>query len=190
MVRTVSVTGAASLFLVLCSLICVIPAFAAAKIFNLQQAVEFCLENNGNLKALKEEKGVREAGKIKAGLYPNPTLEMDGTTGGLSGSPSENRLSVGITQEFLTMGKRGKRLSVAEKEIEGFGRQIDNAGRLLNEEVKATFYDLLLAEKRVELAERSIALNNQLLDVTKQRLESGDIPELEMNLARVEAAQE
>ncbi|WP_298433509.1 TolC family protein [Geobacter sp.] len=150
--------------------------------------MEFALQNNGDLKALREERGVREAGKIRAGLYPNPVLDLDGTTGELSGSSSENRLSIGISQEFLTMGKRGKRQLVAEKELEGFDRQIDNSGRLLKEEVKTTFYDLLLAEKRVELAERSIALNNQLLEVTKQRLAAGDIPELEVNLARVEVA--
>ena len=189
MLRTVSVTGTVSLFLACCSLTGATSAASAAdKNFSVQQAVEYSLQNNGDLKALREEKGVLEAGKIRADLYPNPVLEMDGTTGEFSGSPSENRISVGISQEFLTMGKRGKRLRVAEKELEGFDRQFDNSGRLLVEEVKATFYDLLLAEKKVKLAERSIALNNQLLEVTKQRLEAGDIPELEVNLARVEVA--
>lgn len=188
MVRTVSVTGAVSLFLTICSLTAVIPALAGEKNFTLQQAVEFSQQNNGDLKALREEKGIREAGKIKAGLYPNPVLDLDGTTGELSGSPSENSISLGISQEFLIMGKRGKRLQVADKEIESFDRQVDNSGRLLVEEVKTTFYDLLLAEKKVELVERSIALNNQLLEVTKQRLEAGDIPELEVNLAQVEVA--
>ena len=188
MVRTISVTGAVFLFLAVCSLSGESSALAEEKSFTLQQAVEFTQQNNGELKALREEKGIRESGKIKAGLYPNPVLDLDGTTGELSGSPSENRISVGISQEFLTMGKRGKRLRVADKEIESFDRQIDNSGRLLVEEVKTTFYDLLLAGKRVVLAERSIALNNQLLEITKQRLEAGDIPELEVNLARVEVA--
>ena len=186
--RPVYITGAVCLFLALCSLIAVIPAFAAGKSFDLRQAVEFSLRNNGDLNAFREEKGVREAGKIKAGLYPNPVLELDGSTGELTGSRFENSMSVGISQEFLTMGKRGKRLQVAEKELEGFDRQVDNSGRLLAEEVKIVFYDLLLAEKRVELTERSIDLNKQLLEVTKQRLEAGDIPELEVNLARVEVA--
>ncbi|ABQ27519.1 TolC family protein [Geotalea uraniireducens] len=188
MVRTISVTGAVLLLQAVCSLSGESSALAGEKNFTLQQAVEFAQQNNGELKALREEKGIREAGKIKAGLYPNPVLDLDGTTGELSGSPSENLISVGISQEFLTMGKRGKRLAVADKEIESFDRQVDNSGRLLVEEVKTTFYDLLLAGKRVELAERSIALNNQLLEVTKQRLEAGDIPELEVNLARVEVA--
>jgi len=186
--RTVSVTGAAFLFLALCSFSGETPASAAERDLTLQQAIEFTRQNNGELKALREEKGIREAGKVKAGLYPNPTLDLDAATGEISGSPSENRVSIGISQEFLTMGKRAKRLRVAEKEIESFDKQVDNSSRLLVDEVKILFYDLLLAQKRVELAERSVALEKELLEVTRQRLEAGDIPELEMNLARVEVA--
>lgn len=188
MVRIVSVMETVFLFLTVCIVAGGIPAFADEKVFNLEQAVVFSLHNNGDLKALREEKGVREAGKIKAGLYPNPLLGLDGTTGNLSGSPYENRISVGISQEFLTMGKRGKRLQVAEKELEGFNRQIENSSRLLTEDIKTAFYNLFLAEKRMELAERSITLTKQLLAITKQQFEADDIPELDMNLARVEAA--
>jgi len=186
--RTINTAGTVCLFLAACALANVSPVSAEERNFNAQQAVEFALQNNGELKALREEKGIREAGKIKAGLFPNPVLEMDGTTGELTGSRFENTVSVGISQEFLTAGKRGKRLKVAEKEIESFDSQVDNSARILREEVKTTFYDLLLVEKRVELAKRSIALNNQLFDVTKQRFEVGDIPELEVNLARVEVS--
>jgi cobalt-zinc-cadmium efflux system outer membrane protein len=169
-------------------LACTSIVFAAEKVFDLRQTVEFSLQNNGDLKALHEEKGIREAGKIKAGLYPNPVLELDGTTGELTGSRFENTLSIGVSQEFLTAGKRGKRLQAAAKEIESFDRQVDNSGRLLIEEVKTTFYNFLLAGKKVELAQRSIALNSQFLDITKQRFDAGDVPELELNLARVEVA--
>ena len=183
-----SVTGTVFLLLAVSCLTGGTPALAAEKVFTMQQAVEFSLQNNGELKALREEKGIRAAGKIKAGLYPNPVLELDGSTGEITGSRFENTLSVGVSQEFLTMGKRGKRLQVAGKEIESFDRQVDNSGRLIMEEVKTTFYDLLVAGKRVELAERSIALYSQLLDITKQRFDAGDVPELDLNLARVEAA--
>ena len=188
MKRTITTAGAVCLFLAACALANVSSVSAEERNFNALQAVEFALQNNGELKALREEKGIREAGNIKAGLFPNPVLEMDGTTGELTGSRFENTVSVGISQELLTAGKRGKRLKVAEKEIESFDRQVDNSVRILREEVKTTFFDLLLAEKKVELAKRSIDLNNQLFDVTKQRYEVGDIPELEVNLARVEVA--
>jgi len=188
LIRISPFAGTVLLFLAVWILACTSIVFAAEKLFDLRQTVEFTLQNNGDLKALHEEKGIREAGKIKAGLYPNPVLELDGTTGELTGSRFENTLSVGVSQEFLTAGKRGKRLQVAGKEMESFDRQVDNSGRLLIEEVKTTFYNFLLAGKKVELAERSIALNSQLLEITRQRFEAGDIPELEVNLARVEAA--
>jgi len=173
---------------VMCTVIVASTAAAAEINFNIRQAVEFALQNNGNLKALKEEKGVHEAARTRAGLFPNPVLELDGTTGELTGSKFENTLWVGVSQELLTAGKRGKRQIVAEKELEGFGWQIENSGRRLSEEVKTSYFDLLLAQKRLELAERSAKLNNQLHDVAKQRFEAGDIPELEVNLARVEVA--
>jgi cobalt-zinc-cadmium efflux system outer membrane protein len=50
------------------------------------------------------------------------------------------------------------------------------------------FYDAILAQKRADLADRAIDLNRQLLDVTKERLAAGDIPELEMYLVKVELA--
>ncbi len=188
MLRTVSVKGAVTLSFLFCYLTGATLTLAAEKIFDLPQAVEFSLQNNGELKALREEMGIREAGKIKAGLYPNPVLEMEGTTGELTGSRFENGLSVGVSQEFLTAAKREKRLLVAVKERESFARQIDNAVRLLSAEVKTTFYDLVLAEKRTALAERSLTLTRQFLNVARERFAAGDIPELDVNLARVEVA--
>jgi len=186
--KTVFSKGAVALLVIICSLPVGTTAYAEEKVFSLEQAVDFSLQNNGELKALREEKGIREAGRTRAGLYPNPVLAAEGTTGELTGSPSENTLSVGISQELLTAGKRGKRLLAAEKDLEGFDRQLDNAARLLAAEVKTAFYDLLLAQRRLELAERSLELNQRLGEIARQRFEAGDIPELEVNLARVEAA--
>lgn len=188
MKRSIRAAGTVALFLAAHMMNFVPPASAGERNFNLPQTVEFALRNNGELKALREERGVRESGRIKAGLLPNPVLEADGTTGELTGSKFENTVSVGVTQEILTAGKRGKRLKMAERELEGFDHQIDNSGRLLAEEVKTAFYDLLLADGRMKLAERSAILNRQLLEIAGLRFEAGDIPELEVNLARVEVA--
>jgi len=59
---------------------------------------------------------------------------------------------------------------------------------VLREEVKTAFYDVILTEQRIVLTDRAITLNRQLLDVAKERLAAGDIPELEMNLVKVELA--
>lgn len=152
----------------------------------LPQVIEFSLQHNGELKSFRDEKGIRDAGKTRAGLLPNPTLDLEGGTGALTGSSAENNLAIGVSQEFLLAGKRDKRLSVAERELEAYRWQLADRERTLREEVKAVFYDVMLAEQRLKLTDRSIDLNRQLLEVTKDRLAAGDIPELEMNLAKVE----
>jgi len=50
---------------------------------SLQQIITIAKEQNSELKALREEKGIGEAGRIRAGLYPNPVLELDGATGAM-----------------------------------------------------------------------------------------------------------
>ena len=161
---------------------------ASERAVTLPEIIAIAKESNGELRALREELGIGEAGRIKAGLYPNPVLDLEGATGALTGSSSESRLSFGVSQEFLTGGKREKRLAVAESELVRFGGQIRNAERLLLLEVKTGFYDLLLLENRLDLAHESQELINQLLQITRERLAAGDIAELDVNLARVEAA--
>lgn len=164
------------------------PVRAEEQILSLQQVVEYSLQNNGDLTSFREEKGIRDAGTVRAGLLPNPTLDFEAGTGALTGSSSESSLAIGISQEFFLAGKRGKRLTVAEREQDIYRWQLADRERLTREAVKTVFYDVVLSLQRFVLAERAIALNGQLLDVTRERLAAGDIPELEMNLAKVELA--
>lgn len=155
---------------------------------SLPQIIEYSRQNNGDLKAFREEKGIRDAGKVRAGLLPNPTLDLEAGTGALTGSSNENNLALGLSQEFFLAGKRDKRLTIAERELDIYRWQLADRERLLRDEVKTAFYDAVLAKERLALTDRSIGLNRQLLDVTKERLAAGDIPELEMNLVKVELA--
>lgn len=158
------------------------------RLLSLSRVVEQAIEQNGDLKALRREKGVREAGRVRAGLLPNPTLDLEAGSGALTGSSSENSLAISLSQEFSLAGRREKRLTVAERELEIYAWQLADRERLLRDDVKGAFLDALLAGERLALADRSIALNRQLLEVAKERLAAGDIPELEMNLVRVELA--
>jgi len=175
------------LSLLLC-LAAALPAVAAEQTYTIAQAVAYALQHNGELSAFREEKGIRDAGKVRAGLLPNPTLDFEAVTGGLTGSSDENSLSIGISQEFSLTEKREKRQTIAERELEIYRWQLADRERALREEVKTAFHDAVLAMKRTDLADRAILLNRQLLDVARERLAAGDIPELEMNLVKVEMA--
>lgn len=161
---------------------------AAEKAFVLPEAVAYSIENNGDIKALRAEMGLRESGKIRAGLLPNPSLELEGAGDSFFANEGERRFSAALSQEILTAGKRTRRLVVAGKDLEEYAYRVADAERLLAEEVKIAFYDLLLAEHRLNFAGRFVEINEQLLKVAGDRFEAGDIPELELNLARVEVA--
>lgn len=164
------------------------PVQAEDQTLSLPQLINYSLQNNGELKAFREEKGIRDAGKVRAGLLPNPTIDFEAGTGALTGSSAENNLALGLSQEFFLSGKRDKRLTIAERELDMYRWQLADRERVTREEVKNAYYDVMLAQQRIALTDRSIALNRQLLDVTKERLAAGDIPELEVNLVKVELA--
>jgi cobalt-zinc-cadmium efflux system outer membrane protein len=183
-----SLSRHAALFAAFLSFAAPLPALAAELTYTMPQAVAFALANNGDLKAAREEKGIRDAGKVRSGLLPNPALDFEAASGALSGSRNENSLAVGLSQEFLLADKLGKRRSIAEQELEVYRWQLADRERLLGDEVKNTFCAALLARERLALADRAIGLNRQLLAVAKERLAAGDIPELELNLVKVELA--
>lgn len=161
---------------------------AEVGVMTLKEAMTIAKEQNGELKALREEIGIGEANRLRSGLRLNPVLDLEAETGALTGSSSENRLSIGLSQEFFTGGKRGKQLAVAEAELLRYRAQIGNSERLLLLDVKRGYYDLLLAQGRLDLARKSQELNGKLLQVTKERFAAGDVAEIEVNLAQVEAA--
>lgn len=129
-----------------------------------------------------------EASAVKEALYPNPVLELGGATGAVTGSSYENTIFLGISQEFLTGGKREKRFRVATMELARFDNRISDSERLLRLEVKTVYYDLLLAHSRLGLAQKAEELNIRLLRIAGERLAAGEVAELDVNLARVEAA--
>lgn len=165
-----------------------IPALADERGLSISRAVEYSLQNNGELKSFREEKDIHNAGRVKAGLLPNPTLDVEADTGALTGRSAESSVSFGVSQEFLLSKKRDKRLAVAECELEIYRWQLADRERILREEVETVFYETILTENKLDLASQAIGLNRQLLDVTMARLKAGDIPELEMNLVKVELA--
>ncbi len=152
----------------------------------LTQAVTLALKGNGELRSMKEEKGIIQAQHLTAMALPNPLLELEGSSGATFGSGEDYGVSVGISQEFVTAGKRAKRRAVNDRSLEAYLWRLVDRERLLTEEVTVAYHELQFCEKRRKLAETALDLSNQLFAVATQRFTAGDIPELELNLAQVE----
>ena len=118
-------------------------ALEAEHPLSLPEIITYTLQQNGELKSFREEKVCVDAGRVKAKLFPNPTLDVETATGALTGSRAESSFSVGISQEFLLAGKRSKRLAVAERDLDLYRFRLADKERLIREEVQILFYDLV-----------------------------------------------
>lgn len=186
MPRSTQVRGAV-FALLLQALLC-LPALAAPVPCTVNEVVALALKQSGELAALEKEAAAKQALAIQSGTLANPTLELQSSTGRQSGSPEERFASIGLNQELPLNGKLRLRREAGQREAEAAQRQRDNAARLLKEEVSTLVFDLALADKRRELAVDLVGLNRDLVSIAGERFKAGDIPELELNLAKVELA--
>ena len=149
-------------------------------------AVQNALAHNAEFKAQLESIGVAQGQVVQARKLPNPTLGVSQSTDKLFDNRGEGSFSVGVTQEFETFGKRKYRVKAAEANVEKIKADVNNFERLLTYQVRQTYYQALLAEKQVKLAAEMTRLTRHVVEVDEARVKHGDIPEVELNLARVE----
>ena len=173
--------------LLLQALFC-LPALAEPVPRTINEIVALAQKQSAELTALEKEAEAKHALALQSGAMANPTLELQGSTGSFSGSPAERSASIGINQEIPLNGKLRLRREAGQREAEAAQRQRDNAARLLKEEVSILAVDLALADKRLKLAADLVGLNRDLMAIVEERFKAGDIPELELNLAKVELA--
>ncbi len=143
---------------------------------------------SAELSALDKEAKAKQSLAVQAGTPSNPTLELEGSTGTLTGSPDTRGASIGISQEFSLYGKLRLRRKAIEREAEALVRKRDNAARLLKEEISTMLLDYLLSDERYALAADMVKLNGELALIAGERFKAGDIPELELNITKVELA--
>jgi cobalt-zinc-cadmium efflux system outer membrane protein len=153
---------------------------------SINEIVLLALNHSAERAALEKEETAKQALAIQAGLFSNPTLELQGSTGSLTNSPDERSASIGINQEFPLNNKLNLRREAIMREAEAIQRQRDNVTRLLKDEIAILALDYQLTTKRHNLATEQHKLNRELVEVTEERFKAGDIPELELNLAKVE----
>jgi cobalt-zinc-cadmium efflux system outer membrane protein len=152
----------------------------------INEIVVLALKHSSGLSALEKEADAKHSLAIQAGTRTNPTLELQGSTGSLTGSPEERSVSIGINQELSLYGKLQLRREAGQREAESLQRQRDNTARLLRDEISILGLDYLLASKRQELATDLLNLNRELVVIAEERFKAGDISELDFNLAKVE----
>lgn len=167
------------------ALLCSRTGFADPGELTLDQALRLARER---APAAAEARGrVAEARGRLAGasvlLRENPVLE--GALGPRLG-PQRTSLEaeLGLTQSFELGGGRGARIAQAEADLAREQAAGDDVLRGAQRAAAAAFLAALHAAEQVRLAQASEEVAAEILRIAERRLQAGDIPRLDVNLAR------
>ncbi len=169
------------------------PSFAQAKdqtpTFDLDRIIDLALERNPVILSAKSVIEQNEGLRTQAGAYPNPTI--GGQTGsGTLRDPSTgtrvNEYGMSLHQTVEWPGMRAARQDAAVAGLAGATVGLDEAKLNLIAEVKGLFYELLLAERTVDLLQQNLEIVQEVARIVKARVRSGEGPQFEAVKADVE----
>jgi cobalt-zinc-cadmium efflux system outer membrane protein len=153
----------------------------------LDQAVEVALENNPDLAATASGLIIAR-GEIQRAEYIsqfNPHLLSDFDYRTRSGKSNSQDWRTGLSQELEIFGQRKLRQESTKLGFQRTEAEVRNQVRLLTAAVKLTFYEAFRARRRSNLFAELEALNHKLADAARNRFDSGEIGQIDFNLARV-----
>ncbi len=162
----------------------------------LDQAVARALANNPTLISARQHVSAVQATKITAGLRQNPNLTLLGQTMTL---PEVNNdggnpffYSAGVSRLFERGEKRRWRLDSASATSDQTESQYHDQERQIVLAVRQAFTAMLLAKASLVVAQENLADYQKTVDLSKARLDAGDITRtdferIDLQLAQFEA---
>ncbi len=148
------------------------------------EAVKIALENNGEIRALRDELESVKAQITQAELKPNPRLNISGSQEGIIG----NRYSVGasVMLPLELGGRRGARIEVAEAQFKVREAVLANSERNLAAEVRLKFGESLALIEKLKFLEELVANVEQGYKLISAKVDEGSNAPLEQNMSVVE----
>jgi cobalt-zinc-cadmium efflux system outer membrane protein len=163
------------------ALLASVPAVAQESSLDLQRALAAAETGNLELRAARQQRAVALAGLRIAGQIPNPTV----TFAAARDLPHESLM---WDQPIELGGKRGRRRAVAQEEQKTTEIDITVVSRQIRHRTREAFYRALLTRAQSEQSKTALDLANRIAEVVRQRFEVGDVAQLEVIQAEVEAA--
>ena len=168
-------------------------SFAQAKdemrTFDLDRIRDLALERNPAILGAKSVIEQNEGLRTQAGAYPNPTIGGQTGSGTLrdpSTGPRVTEYGMSLHQTVEWPGMRAARQDAAESGLVGATVGLDESKLNLIAEVKQAFYELLLAERTVDLLQQNLEIVQEVARIVRARVRSGEGPQFESVKAEVE----
>jgi len=131
----------------------------------VERLVELGGSRRADLLAARQRLAIAEGRLRQSRLRLNPTLDTEYGSPRFLGGEAESDLSVGVSQVFETGG------------IE----------RQLAAGIRRSYTNAIAAARQLDVLEKLIAADEEIVRVTEARLKEGDVAPLDVNLVRVES---
>ncbi len=148
------------------------------------EAVKIALENNGEIRAMRDELEASKAQIRQAGLKPNPRLMAGGSVQPFGGGMNSQMAQVMLPLELRN--RRGARVEVAESQYKVREAMLTDAERKLAAEVRITFGESLAMIEKLRFLEELLANVEQGYKLISAKVSEGDNAPLEQNMSLVE----
>ena len=146
----------------------------------IDEAVSIALWNNANFQVALSSLGLARADLIEAGQLKNPALALLFPWG-------PKQLEFTVTWAVDAIWQRPKRIAGATINAEAVGEQLVQTGLRLIADVRMSYYDVLVSERRLTLAIEQSRIAIEAATMAAGRLRAGDISEFEAGLVKMDS---
>ncbi len=153
----------------------------------LEDLEQIALQCNPTLVQAEMVVQAAEGRLVQAGLYPNPVIGYRAEDMGADGKFGQH--GAWITQEIVTKGKLGLGQAVAGHEIEQARFGWDAQQRRVLNDVRAGYYEVLLAQKTVEVNQRLVEIGAKGVAMSEKLRKALEVGRAEVLQANIEADQ-
>ncbi len=161
--------------------------YISAEGLTIEKLLELGANRRADLQAARQNLIIAEGKLQQARFRPNPTLETEYGSTRFLGGEAESDFSIGVSQIFELGGKRQKRTAVAELELRQIRAEVFAFERDLAMKIRTAYINALSSVRQLDVLEKLIAANLEIVRVTEARLKEGDVAPLDLNLIKVEA---
>ena len=158
---------------------------------SLEDALRLATERNPNLAAARNSVEVAAAGRIDAGLRPNPAFTFESGSYPLFESPrpsfiGNQEMTLRFDQEIELAGRRRLRTQVAEIGVSAAEASFDDQRRRLDLEVRRAYFTVVLAKADIDVSQAALEEINRVIGLNRARYEQGEISGGELRRVQVE----
>jgi cobalt-zinc-cadmium efflux system outer membrane protein len=178
--------------LVLCGLTGAVICHAGAantKTYTLEATIDLALNRNPLIAGAQATVEQSQGQKVLAGAFLNPTVTGSAGRGSIrdpSTGVSVTERTITVEQPFEWIGKRVARQRAADAGVSTAMAGMEDVKVTVISDVKAAFYQLLLAQRDAELARQNLMTVEDLVKLVSARVGTKEAPKFELVKATVE----